>query len=91
MIGSHQHIRKDEDIEALEFRDCTRRETPQACVRMDHSFSVETAYGTMNGRAGDYLMRGATGALYVISSEDFSRCYRWTYRQPPQLRDRDAA
>lgn len=76
MIGTFQHIRHDDDVASLPFVQCVRVKTRQWCVRMDHSFSVETQHGTMNGRAGDYLMRGATGALYVVSAEDFDRCYQ---------------
>lgn len=57
---------------------CLRIATLQRCRQLREDCAVETAYGTMTGRAGDWLMEGTTGKLYVLSDEDFRRSYKLT-------------
>ena len=48
-----------------EFRPCVKKAIVHA-VQMDEDFRVESMEGDYaQGRAGDYLMRGVKGELYV--------------------------
>ena len=44
-------------------------------VRMMAPFSVETLEGTMEGKAGDMLMIGASGEMYPCDIEIFKKTY----------------
>ena len=43
--------------------------------QITESFTVETLEGTMKGKAGDYLMQGVNGELYVCDKEIFEKSY----------------
>jgi hypothetical protein len=53
-----------------------RKATTTWARRMDEPFAVETLEGTMEGQAGDYLMRGAHGELYPCAAAIFEDTYR---------------
>lgn len=46
----------------------------RAC-RIDEPFHIETAEGLMKGKAGDWLMEGVSGELYICSAEVFDKSY----------------
>lgn len=43
--------------------------------RIDEPFLVETLEGTMSGKAGDHLMKGVQGELYVCDADIFAATY----------------
>ena len=44
-------------------------------VQMTEPFQVETLEGTMEGRAGDWLMIGVSGEMYPCDAEVFKKSY----------------
>jgi len=55
-----------------------RKKTLTQAVRMPEAFSVETLEGTMEGKAGDYLMIGINGEMYPCDAEIFAKTYEPT-------------
>ena len=43
--------------------------------QIHETFRVDTLEGVMNGKAGDYLMRGINGELYINDKDIFERTY----------------
>jgi hypothetical protein len=43
--------------------------------RVDVPFTVETSEGTMSGKAGDWLMQGIAGELYICPASVFEQSY----------------
>ena len=52
-----------------------RKKTLTRAVLMPESFSVQTLEGTMEGKAGDYLMIGVNGEMYPCDAEIFAKTY----------------
>ena len=52
-----------------------RKRVPTLAVQMDEPFSVETLEGTMEGKAGDWLMVGASGEMYPCDIDIFAATY----------------
>ena len=52
-----------------------RKKTLTAAVMMIEPFSVETLEGTMEGKAGDWLMVGANGEMYPCDHDIFATTY----------------
>lgn len=46
-------------------------------TQIDRPFVVETKEGVMEGKAGDYLMEGVDGELYVCDEEIFKKTYEF--------------
>ena len=44
-------------------------------VQMMEAFSVQTLEGTMEGKAGDWLMIGASGEMYPCDAAIFAKTY----------------
>ena len=44
-------------------------------MQIEESFSVETLEGTMEGKAGDWLMIGVSGEMYPCDAEVFDKSY----------------
>ena len=44
-------------------------------VQMTEAFSVQTLEGTMEGKAGDWLMIGASGEMYPCDAAIFAKTY----------------
>lgn len=68
---------KTYDQPDLPFRKAVKKPIPINCVQMKEDFEVETAEGTLRGKAGDYLMMGVNGELYPCSREIFEKTYEW--------------
>jgi len=67
-----------------DLRKCRKTENFEA-VRIDERFVIvidDIQGGSMFGNAGDYLVREATGDLYVCSAESFERRYEWAEPEP---------
>ena len=52
-----------------------RKTAPAHAVQMSETFSVETLEGTMEGKAGDWLMVGVNGEMYPCDDEIFLKTY----------------
>ncbi len=52
-----------------------RKKTLTKAIRMAVPFSVETLEGTMEGKAGDWLMIGAHGEMYPCDASIFRDTY----------------
>lgn len=63
-----------DDVDGL--KECRKTATAHA-KQMDKPFKVETAEGTIEGEAGDYLMQGADGELYVCDGDIFGQTYEF--------------
>ncbi len=44
-------------------------------LRMDTDFSVRTPKGTLNGKAGDYIIKHKSGMVSIIKSYVFNKRY----------------
>ena len=44
-------------------------------IEINEPFEVETMEGVMKGKAGDFLMKGIDGELYVCDRDIFFRTY----------------
>lgn len=55
---------------------CIKRPIVVHALRMDEEFRVNTLEGNYKqGKAGDYLMRGIDGELYICDSAIFEKTY----------------
>jgi hypothetical protein len=55
----------------------TNEKTPVGhALKMLTDFSVETKRGTVNGKAGDYIVKRNNGSVSVLKSSMFFRKYR---------------
>lgn len=45
-----------------------------AC-KIEEPFQIETAEGSVKGKAGDWLMQGVSGELYICPAEIFKKSY----------------
>lgn len=61
-----------DDVDGL--RKCRKTALAHA-KKMDQPFRVQTEEGLMEGEAGDYLMQGAEGELYICAKEIFEKTY----------------
>lgn len=52
-----------------------RKRTLTSAVQMHEPFSVETLEGTMQGKAGDWLMIGIKGEMYPCDADVFAETY----------------
>ncbi len=58
-----------------EMRKCLKKPIPVEACQMDDQFYVDTSGIRISGKAGDYLMRGVEGELYVCSRAVFEKTY----------------
>ena len=59
----------------LKFKEAIKKPIRVRCVQIHEPFSVETMEGTLNGKAGDWLMVGINGEMYPIDQEIFEKTY----------------
>ncbi|NCT17051.1 MAG: hypothetical protein COZ75_06350 [Flavobacteriaceae bacterium CG_4_8_14_3_um_filter_34_10] len=59
----------------LAFKTAVKKPIPIQCAQIMEPFEVETIEGTMKGKAGDWLMVGVTGELYVCDNAIFNKSY----------------
>ena len=57
------------------FEQAVKKPIPIRCVQINEPFKVETMEGTMEGKAGDYLMIGIKGEMYACDKEIFEETY----------------
>ena len=59
-------------------RDCMKRPIIVQAKQINELFRVDTLEGDYKqGKAGDYLMRGVDGELYICDKEIFEKTYDW--------------
>lgn len=55
---------------------CMKKPIVVHCLKMDEPFRVASLEGNYKqGKAGDYLMRGVDGELYICDGDIFERTY----------------
>jgi hypothetical protein len=52
-----------------------KKPIPIFARKIDEPFEVETTEGLMKGQAGDWLMQGVSGELYICPNSIFNRSY----------------
>lgn len=66
-----------EQVEGM--RGCMKKPIIVHAVQIPEEFRVDTLEGDYKqGKAGDYLMRGIDGELYICDRDIFERTYGWT-------------
>jgi len=66
---------KSGEIPNFPFQQAVKKPIPIRCIQMQEPFRVETLEGTLEGKAGDYLMVGVRGELYPCEKEIFEVTY----------------
>ena len=59
-----------------------RKKTLAKAMQVMGPFSVETPEGTMEGKAGDWLMVGVNGGMYPCDADVFAKTYEFA---PPSM------
>lgn len=52
-----------------------KKRIPVKAIQLGAAFEVETKEGTMQGKAGDYLVEGVEKELYPVDREIFEKTY----------------
>ncbi|MFO7672135.1 MAG: PGDYG domain-containing protein [Lutibacter sp.] len=68
-----------QELPKLVFKTAVKKPIPIQCSQIMESFEVETMEGVMKGKAGDWLMIGVTGELYVCDNDIFKKSYQLKY------------
>jgi hypothetical protein len=71
-----QHF-KNGQIPDLQYKKAVKKPIPIRCIQMQEPFTVETMEGTLEGKAGDYLMIGIHGEMYPCSKAVFEESYNF--------------
>ncbi|MCW3113248.1 MAG: hypothetical protein JWR18_1644 [Segetibacter sp.] len=66
---------KSGQIPEYEFIQAVKKPVPVRCIQMQEPFKVETLEGTLEGKAGDYLMVGVKGEMYACDKDIFQETY----------------
>jgi hypothetical protein len=74
---SNENIRIFETHEAVEdMKECIKKRIIVHCKQIEQNFQVRSLEGNYkNGKAGDYLMRGIEGELYICDRSIFEQSY----------------
>lgn len=67
-FGQHKKI-------DLGFQKVQKKKVPVEAVQINEPFEVETMEGVMQGKAGDFLMKGVRGEYYVCDQSIFRETY----------------
>lgn len=59
----------------LEFKFCRKKPVVVSCAQVNEPFQVQAIEGLLTGKAGDYVMRGVEGELYICAQAIFERTY----------------
>lgn len=59
----------------IDFRKARKKPIAIECYQMNEAFEVETIEGVMQGKKGDWLMKGVNGELYPCADEIFQKSY----------------
>ncbi|QID19947.1 hypothetical protein G3580_19670 [Nitrogeniibacter mangrovi] len=63
------------DAELPPAQRAVKKPIPLEVRRMPEAFTVETLEGTMQGKAGDWLITGVDGEVYPCDADIFARTY----------------
>ena len=66
---------KNGEIPNYAFRKAVKKPIPIRCIQMQEPFRVETMEGTLEGKAGDFLMVGIKGEMYPCDKKIFEETY----------------
>ncbi len=66
---------KKGEIPNFEFKPAIKKPLPIRCIQIKEPFKVETMEGSLEGKAGDYLMIGIKGEIYPCAKEIFEETY----------------
>ena len=66
---------KNGEIPDYAFRQAVKKPIPIRCIQIKEPFRVETMEGTLEGKAGDYLMIGIKGEMYPCDQKIFEETY----------------
>lgn len=66
---------KNGEIPELNWERAVKKPIPIRVFQIDEPFSIETMEGTMQAKAGDYLVVGIRGEMYAIDQEIFQETY----------------
>jgi len=58
---------------------CRKKPIEVMCKQINEPFQVNTLEGLMQGKAGDYLIKGITGELYPCDQDIFNKTYEIRY------------
>lgn len=67
---------KTGQIPEYEFKQAVKKPIPVRCIQIQEPFKVETLEGTIEGKAGDYLMIGVKGEMYPCDKNIFEETYQ---------------
>jgi len=59
----------------MDFVKAVKKPIPIKCIQIHEPFQVESLEGTVNGKAGDWLMIGIDGEKYVCDDAIFKKTY----------------
>jgi hypothetical protein len=65
---------KDFGISSMEYY--VKRPIKVRAIQVAHNFTVDTLEGKMDGKAGDYLIEGVKGELYICKEDIFNMTYK---------------
>jgi hypothetical protein len=60
----------------LPFEPYAKKDIPIGACRIDHDFEIMTMEGLMQGKAGDYLIKGVRGEYYACDASVFYETYK---------------
>jgi hypothetical protein len=66
---------KKGEIPGYSFQRAVKKPIPIKCIQIHEPFTVETMEGSLQGKAGDYLMIGIKGEAYPCDKEIFEETY----------------
>lgn len=66
---------KKGEVPNMEFKQAVKKPISVRCIQIQEPFRVETMEGTLEGKAGDYLMIGVRGEMYPCAREIFEETY----------------
>jgi hypothetical protein len=72
IIGTTKVSSLEQDPDAVR---ALKKPIPIFARRIDTVFTVETTEGMMTGQAGDWLMQGVSGELYICPDGIFRKSY----------------
>lgn len=63
---------------AAQFKKCLKKPIPVKAIQIQEAFRVDSMEGDYKqGKAGDYLMCGVFGELYICDKDVFEASYDW--------------
>lgn len=65
-----QFVSKD-----LNFKPCIKKPIIVRCAQVNEPFQVQAIEGLLTGKAGDYVMQGVEGELYICDKTIFEKTY----------------